>query len=506
FSFQYELSYSNMLYMLDLAHIPFYSKDRKEKDPFIIFGGPCTVNAAPVMPFADIIHIGEGEVTLPSLMKLYSEIKGKSRYEILKAIDKLDGFICPILYEGKQLKRVVKQKVQDLNKSYFPNSALVPNLEIIHDRAVVELYRGCANGCRFCQAGFIYRPVRERSADTVYGICKELIKNTGYDELSLNSLSTSDYSGLKDLIVKLKGDEAFKKVNLALPSLRLNTFEGEFADNNRKTSLTFAPEAGTQRLRDVINKNITEDDIFSSLSQAFKQGYSTVKLYFMIGLPTETMADIDGIVDLAYRVRELFFKTRTNKKDLRLNVSASIFIPKPFTPFQWEAFDSLDNIMAKQTVLRDKLKTKNISFAWHDYKSSVLEALFARGGSDLAQVIEMAYRNGALMDGWAEYFNYDAYMNALAYYNMDAWALTKEIDTNAQLPWDFVDIGVKKEFLLAERKKAYAQSTTPSCINKCSACGISCIVTANKANPLSNDEKLQSVIDDKIKETQNANN
>jgi len=476
FSLQYELSYSNVLYMLDLAGIPFYYKDRKEEDPIIIMGGPCVVNPLPVMPFADIVNVGEGEITLPKICETYKKLKaeGKSKREILIELDKIDGCICPPLYEDKEYKKVSWQKVYDLDNEYFPHTALVPNLEIVHDRAVMELFRGCANGCRFCQAGFIYRPVRERSVENVYQTCCDLIKNTGYDELSLNSLSTSDYSGLLELVRKIRSDELFSKINIALPSLRLNSFDGEFADNNRKNSLTFAPEAGTQRLRDVINKNITEEDIMNSLTAAFKEGYSTVKLYFMIGLPTETMEDIEGIADLAIRIRELFFKTRTNKKDLRLNVSASIFIPKPFTPFQWESFDTLEKIQEKQIYLRDRLRAKNIGFAWHDWQSSLLEAVFARGDERLARVIELAYKNGAFMDGWAEFFNYEAYIKALEECNLDPWELTRGKSVDKPLEWDFVDVGVTTEFLKKERERAYSVKTTPSCIETCSACGLKC--------------------------------
>ncbi len=476
FSLQYELCYSNVLYMLDLSGIALRAENRTEDDPIVVTGGPCTVNPAPFEAFADIVFVGEGEVAMVRLCEVYKEQKrlGKKRSEILVALDEVDGCFCPALYKNKKRKKVVMQKMYDLEHTYFPEKALVPNLEIVHDRAVMELFRGCANGCRFCQAGFIYRPVRERSVDNVYNTCRDLIKNTGYDELSLNSLSTSDYSGLLELIKRLKGDALFDKINIALPSLRLNSFEGVMADSNRKISLTFAPEAGTQRLRNVINKNIYEEDIFGSLAQAFREGYSTVKLYFMIGLPTETMDDIKGIADLAIRIRELFFRERTNKKDLRMNVSASVFIPKPFTPFQWEAFDRLENIRAKQTYLKETLRKKNITFSYHDWESSLIEAVFARGGEELADVIESAYKKGAMMDGWADLFNYDAYIEALAEKGLDPWQLTDTKNPDDGEIWDFIDVGVTRDFLLSERNKAYESATTPSCIVRCSACGLKC--------------------------------
>lgn len=476
FSLQYELCYSNVLYMLDLAGIPFRHKDRSESDPIIVTGGPCVVNPAPITAFADVVFVGEGEEGMVAICKVLKKMKaeGKSKTEILKAIDEVAGCFCPPLYPDGKYKRVVMQKMYDLEHTFFPHTSLVPNLEIVHDRAVMELFRGCANGCRFCQAGFIYRPVRERSVDNVYNACRDIIRNTGYDELSLNSLSTSDYSGLMDLIGRLRGDPIFDKVNIALPSLRLNSFEGVMADSERKISLTFAPEAGTQRLRDVINKNIYEEDIFGSLAQAFREGYSTVKLYFMLGLPTETEEDVRGIADLAIRIRELFFRERTNKKDLRMNVSASVFIPKPFTPFQWEAFDRLENIRAKQTWLKETLRRKNITFSYHDWESSLIEAVFARGGEELADVIESAYRKGAMMDGWADLFNYRAYVDALAEKGLDPWKMTEARNPDDGEFWDFIDVGVTRDFLLSERNKAYESATTPSCIVRCSACGIKC--------------------------------
>jgi len=485
FSLSYELAYSNVLYMLDLAGIPFRSKDRDENWPLLIAGGPCVVNAEPVADFFDIINVGEGEEMLKNIALAYDENKGKmSKKEFLQYVnDNIEGVYVPVLTSFEQNENGVVTKintphktkrvyVRNMDESYFPNKAIVSNIELVHDRAVAELFRGCANGCRFCQAGFIYRPVRERSVEKMTDICTNLIANTGYDELSLNSLSTGDYSGLKQLIQNLQPLVKEKKVRLALPSLRLDTFDGEFAQNNRLSSLTFAPEAGTQRLRDVINKNVTMDDIDSSVISAFERGFSTVKLYFMMGLPTETMEDIDGICELAYHIKDLFYKHRKNKKDIKINISCATFIPKPHTPFQWESFDSYENISQKQAYMRQKLRNRNISLSWHDYESSTLEAVFARGDRRLANVIEQAYKNGAKFDGWTEHFKFDAYMQAFEQFGLDYKQYLRERNEDEILPWDYLDMGVDKNFLLRERHKAYQAKCTLSCNKQCNACGL----------------------------------
>ena len=482
FSLQYEMCYSNVFHMLTLAGIPVTTAERGEDFPFIVAGGPCTVNPEPMYKYFDFFFVGEGETPWKEIIEDYKSMKGVSKSEFLRYVD--ENYSCiyvPALHEavysGDKLISLPQTEVwrniePDMNTVFTPTTQLVPSMEIVHDRAVAELFRGCANGCRFCQAGFIYRPVRERSADNAFQLCKALIENTGYDELSLNSLSTSDYSELLPLLEKLYPYAKEHHVQLNLPSMRLDSFKGQMAQGNRKSSLTFAPEAGTQRLRNVINKNITEENIFNTLTEAFQEGYSSVKLYFMLGLPTETMEDVQGIYELACKVKSLYKRTRVSGKGLRLSVSCSTFIPKPFTPFQWCAFAKREDIDAKQRYLSDAFKKSGISFAYNDYDSSIMEAVLARGGRSVADSLYQAYLNGARFDAWSEHYNFDYYRKAFEQCGVDINDVIREYNLDETLPWDFVDIGVTKEYLKREYLKAMNADTTPSCNKQCNGCGL----------------------------------
>ncbi len=481
FSMQYEMCYSNVFHMLTLAGIPVLTEERDDSFPFIVGGGPCTVNPEPMYKYFDFFFVGEGETPWREIIEDYKRFDGTKK-QFLRYVD--DTYNCiyvpslhPANYCGDIVTSLPSKSVwrnieKDMNTTFTPYTQLVPNMEIVHDRAVAELFRGCANGCRFCQAGFIYRPVRERTVENAFDLCTRLLQSTGYDELSLNSLSTGDYSGLMPLLEKLLPYAEEHHVQLNLPSLRLDSFKGKMAQGNRKSSLTFAPEAGTQRLRDVINKNITEENIFSTLAEAFEQGYSSVKLYFMLGLPTETMQDIEGICDIALRVKSLYRQVRKSGKDLRVSVSCSTFIPKPFTPFQWCAFANQQDVAEKQRYLSEKLKKKGISFAYNDYDGSVMEAVLARGGRSIADSLYDAYLDGARFDAWSEHFQYSHYQKAFEKNGVDVQQIVGAKGLDDMLPWDFVDIGVTKQYFKSEYNKAMQQQTTPSCNKQCNGCGL----------------------------------
>ena len=482
FSLQYEMCYSNVFHMLTLAGIPVTTAERGEDYPFIVAGGPCTVNPEPMYKYFDFFFVGEGETPWKQIIEDYKRMKSVKKSEFLRYVD--DKYSCiyvPSLHDATYVKDRLQTLPQtavwrniepDMNTVFTPTTQLVPSMEIVHDRAVAELFRGCANGCRFCQAGFIYRPVRERSATNAFELCKALLESTGYDELSLNSLSTSDYSELMPLLNKLYPYATEHHVQLNLPSMRLDSFKGAMAQGNRKSSLTFAPEAGTQRLRNVINKNITEENIFNTLTDAFKQGYSSVKLYFMLGLPTETMEDVRGIYEIACKVKSLYKLTRASGKGLRLSVSCSTFIPKPFTPFQWCAFATREDIEAKQKYLADAFKQSGVSFAYNDYDSSVMEAVLARGGRSVADSLYQAYLNGARFDAWSEHYKFEHYRQAFEQCGVDVSEIVRSYDLDETLPWDFVDIGVTKDYLKREYVKAMNADTTPSCNKQCNGCGL----------------------------------
>lgn len=469
FSVQFELQYTNIPYMFELAGIPLYAKDRPEDFPPVVAGGPCAVNPMPFAPFFDAILIGDGEITFKQINELHLKCleQGLSKSEFLRLATEIDGVYVPSI--GNRTKRAV---VQNLDEAYFPTSVLVPNCDIVHDRSTIELFRGCANGCRFCQACFFYRPIRERKPDTLVRYATELMDNTGYDELSLCSLSTSDYSHLKEMVDGIKEQADKRKVKLALPSLRLDSFEAEIYEETSGSSLTFAPEAGTQRLRNVINKNISEQDIYNSIKGAMEHGVKNVKLYFMIGLPTETDEDLQGIVDIVYLVKDLH-RQYGKSKLINIVVSTAIFIPKPLTPFQWERQITIEEMKHKQDFLKEKLRIKNVKYSWHGAESSVIEALLARGDESLAPVIEEAYKQGAVFDSWSEHFHYEYWLKAIEKCNIVVEDFVGEQAEDKDFCWDIVDNGVTKAYLLAERHKSRQGVTTPNCMGKCNGCGAS---------------------------------
>ncbi|MDD7351119.1 MAG: TIGR03960 family B12-binding radical SAM protein [Clostridia bacterium] len=469
FSVQFELQYTNIPYMFELAGIPLYAKDRPEDFPPVVAGGPCAVNPMPFAPFFDAILIGDGEITFKQINELHLKCleQGLSKSEFLRLATEIDGVYVPSI--GNRTKRAV---VQNLDEAYFPTSVLVPNCDIVHDRSTIELFRGCANGCRFCQACFFYRPIRERKPDTLVRYATELMDNTGYDELSLCSLSTSDYSHLKEMVDGIKEQADKRKVKLALPSLRLDSFEAEIYEETSGSSLTFAPEAGTQRLRNVINKNISEQDIYNSIKGAMEHGVKNVKLYFMIGLPTETDEDLQGIVDIVYLVKDLH-RQYGKSKLINIVVSTAVFIPKPLTPFQWERQITIEEMKHKQDFLKEKLRIKNVKYSWHGAESSVIEALLARGDESLARVIEEAYKQGAVFDSWSEHFHYEYWLKAIEKCNIVVEDFVGEQAEDKDFCWDIVDNGVTKAYLLAERHKSRQGVTTPNCMGKCNGCGAS---------------------------------
>lgn len=494
FTLMYELSYTNVLNMLDLAGMPLKSADRQALTPIICCGGPCACNPEPIADFVDLVFLGDGEESTLQVLDLLNACKknGESKTDFLKKAKEIQGVYVPSFYEDsynedgtlKELKplygapeKVKKAVVSDMDKCFYPDKFVVPFISIVHDRAVEEIFRGCIRGCRFCQAGFTYRPIREKSVETINRQAKALIDSTGYDELSLCSLSTSDHSCVNEMLSSLIDWTEKDKINLSLPSLRVDNFSDELVEKLnrvRKSGLTFAPEAGTQRLRDVINKNVTEEEVLSTCKKAFDNGWTSVKLYFMMGLPTETMEDIEGIADLAMQVVHTFYKNPARQKGtgVQVSVSCASFIPKPFTPFQWEAEDSMESLKAKQKHLLESIPSRKVKVSYHETPTSLLEGVLARGDRRLCRVLLDAYRLGCKFDSWDDRFRFDAWMKAFEMNGIDPYFYTqRKREFSELLPWDHLDFGVSKKFLEKEYKKAHENKTTPHCRMKCAGCG-----------------------------------
>ena len=492
FTMQYELSYTNVLNMLDLAGIPVFAKYRTEElTQIVVAGGPCVCNPEPLADFFDLFILGEGEEVNLELVDLYFEMKkqGASRLDFLHKAAQIEGIYVPRFYkfsykdDGTILKveatdgapAVVRKRIiRDLDKVFYPDNFVVPFTEIVQDRVSVEVLRGCIRGCRFCQAGFIYRPFREKNVDTVVKEAKCLCENTGYDEVSLASLSTSDHSDIDLMLTELINYTAQEKINLSLPSLRMDNFSESLLEKIkrvRKSGLTFAAEGGTQRLRDVINKNITEEEIMNTCRIA----YATVKLYFMMGLPTETDEDIVGIAELAQRVVDLFYsiENRPKGKGVQVSVSCATFVPKPFTPFEFEPQDTREMIEHKQKLLVSAIKSKKIRVSWHDSNVSILEAVLAKGDRRLCDVIYTAWKKGCKFDSWSEHYKFDKWMEAFEECGIDpAFYANRRFDYDEILPWDHLDYLVSKDFFIRENKRAHESKTTPHCRKRCSGCGV----------------------------------
>ena len=490
FTLQYELSYSNILNMMDLAGVTMLAKDRGEDEPLVVAGGPCANHAEMLADFVDCFLLGDGEEELNELIDIYKAWKksGEDKLGLLKRLAQNPGMYVPSFYhhtvENGKLTithepfapaQVIRRTVDDFENTFCPTKLIVPYVEVVHDRVMLEIFRGCTRGCRFCQAGFLYRPVRERSVEKLVKLARESVDNTGYDEISLTSLSSGDYPHIEELVKKLGCEFAGEHVDTALPSLRIDSFNPAFvSDQMRKSSLTFAPEAGSQRMRNIINKNVSEEDLLRTVRGAYEAGYTAIKLYFMIGLPFETMEDIAGIAELAKKCGEVYREVNGSLKNMRITVSTSVFIPKPFTPFQWIAQDNEESVREKQRYLTDLIRPlRGVEYKYHDSETSKLEAACARGGREMCAVLLDAWKNGAKMDAWNEQFNMEAWQEAFRKHglSMDEMAM-REIDEDETLPWDSVDVGVTKAYLKAELARARREETTKDCRLGCNGCGM----------------------------------
>ena len=504
FTIGYEMSYTNILNMLQLGNIPLRSQERKGLKHMVFAGGACAYNPEPLADFVDFFCIGEGEEITQEVLELYRAAKREdwSKDRFLLEVSKFDGIYVPSFYEhhyyengtlksitpknGAPMK-VTKRIVQNLDDALYPTDIIIPNTEIVHDRSNLEVMRGCIRGCRFCQAGFTYRPVRPRSAELLLKQAVESLENSGCHEITLSSLSTSDYRCLPELAEKMQDYCTPRKINLSLPSLRADNFSRELMlrlQKVRKSGLTFAPEAGTQRLRDAINKNVTEEEILETCAIAFEGGWNNVKLYFMLGLPTETDEDVLGIAELVYKILKTWREHASNKKrGVRIHVATAYFVPKPFTPFQWEKQISPEEYIRRQRLLKEHMPSKSIEYNWHAADLSRLEAVLARGDRRLCKVLEEAVKRGAKLDGWDEYFSYQIWLDSFAACGIDPdFYTTRGYDAEELLPWEVISDGVSTAFLKKERERAYRSETTPDCRSKCSGCGANCLLEGGKCD------------------------
>lgn len=495
FTLQYEMSFTNIVNMLDLSGIPIWSRDRTEEDPIIIAGGPCAYNPEPLADIVDIFYIGEGEVSYDEFLDIYKEYKksGKTKEQFFERALEIQGIYIPKYYtvtykenglidsvtpnHPKAPEKVRKVLVKDMDKVFYPDRQLVPLIETVHDRVTMEVFRGCIRGCRFCQAGYIYRPVREKSPERLIECSKSLVANSGHEEISLTSLSTGDYTGFKQLAQGLLDLYSKDNINISLPSLRIDAFSLDLmqkVQEVRKSSLTFAPEAGTQRLRDVINKGITEEEILRGASLAFQGGWNRVKLYFMVGLPTETQEDLLGIVELANKIVDKYHEIPKEERPRPVSVvvSSSCFVPKPFTPFQWQAQSTVEDFFSKQKFVKTHMTKKQVKYNYHEPELCSLECVLAKGDRRVGKLIVRAWELGAKFDGWNDMFRYDLWMQAFEDTNLSKeFYANREMSYDEVLPWDHISIGVSKKFLISEAEKAKNAIVTPNCRSECAMCG-----------------------------------